>query len=46
MRTAQPMLESQSIVSTALGYHDKTATRPVTEAGGTRSRYAPGDHQR
>ncbi|TQJ91216.1 hypothetical protein [Streptomyces sp. SLBN-31] len=30
----------------ALGYHDKTATRLVTEAGGTWSRYATGDHTR
>jgi hypothetical protein len=30
----------------ALGYHDKTATRLVTEAGGTWSRYAAGDHER
>ncbi|WP_404962733.1 alpha/beta fold hydrolase [Streptomyces sp. 147326] len=30
----------------ALGYHDKTATRLVTEAGGTWSRYASGDHTR
>jgi hypothetical protein len=29
-----------------LGYHGKTATRLVTEAGGTWSRYAPGDHTR
>ncbi|MGW1671287.1 hypothetical protein [Streptomyces sp. NPDC002324] len=26
--------------------HDKTVTRLVTEAGGTWSRYAPGDHTR
>lgn len=32
------------VVAKALGYHDKTATRLVTEAGGTWSRYAPGDH--
>jgi hypothetical protein len=31
---------------TALGYHGKTDTRLVTEAGGTWSRYAPGDHSR
>jgi hypothetical protein len=30
----------------ALRYHDETATRLVTEAGGTWSRYAPGDHSR
>ncbi|MGW3626478.1 hypothetical protein [Streptomyces sp. NPDC000880] len=35
-----------SAMAQALGYHDKTATRLVTEAGGTWSRYAPGDHQR
>ncbi len=34
------------VIAKALGYHDKTATRLGTEAGGTWSRYAPGDHQR
>ncbi|MFD3734898.1 tyrosine-type recombinase/integrase [Streptomyces sp. NPDC058632] len=34
------------VIAKALGYHDRTATRLVTEAGGTWSRYAPGDHQR
>lgn len=34
------------VVAKALGYHDKTATRFVTESGGTWSRYAPGDHTR
>ncbi|MFE7328558.1 hypothetical protein ACFU8W_27010 [Streptomyces sp. NPDC057565] len=34
------------IVARALGYHDKTTTRLGTEAGGTWSRYAPGDHSR
>ncbi|MET9595644.1 hypothetical protein ABZY45_32670 [Streptomyces sp. NPDC006516] len=34
------------VIARALGYHDKTATRLVTEAGGTWSRYAPGDHTR
>lgn len=34
------------VIAKALGYHDKTATRLVTEAGGTWSRYAPGDHTR
>lgn len=34
------------VVAKALGYHDKTATRLVTEAGGTWARYAPGDHLR
>ncbi|MFA3842693.1 MULTISPECIES: hypothetical protein [Streptomyces] len=33
-------------IAKALGYHDKTATRLVTEAGGTWSRYAPGGHER
>ncbi|GAA2317243.1 hypothetical protein GCM10010234_74180 [Streptomyces hawaiiensis] len=28
------------VIAKALGYHDKTATRLVTEAGGTWSRYA------
>ncbi|WP_345202919.1 hypothetical protein [Streptomyces lavendulae] len=30
----------------ALGYHDKAATRLITEAEGTRARNAPGDHAR
>ncbi|GAA2689705.1 hypothetical protein GCM10009864_74610 [Streptomyces lunalinharesii] len=34
------------VLAKALGYHDKTATRLVTEAGGTWIRYAPGDHAR
>ncbi|WP_329453722.1 hypothetical protein OG894_45280 (plasmid) [Streptomyces sp. NBC_01724] len=34
------------VAAKALGYHDKTTTRLVTEAGGTWSRYAPGDHER
>ncbi|MFI8132777.1 hypothetical protein ACIF6J_28930, partial [Streptomyces diastaticus] len=34
------------ITAQALGYRDKTATRLVTEAGGTWSRSAPGDHTR
>jgi len=34
------------VVAQALGYHDKTASRLVTEAGGTWSRYAGGDHTR
>ncbi|MEU5092053.1 hypothetical protein [Streptomyces sp. NPDC021356] len=34
------------VIAKAFGYHDKTATRLVTEAGGTWSRYAPGDHTR
>lgn len=34
------------VIAKALGYHDKTAARLVTEAGGTWSRYARGDHQR
>lgn len=34
------------VIAKALGYHDKTTTRLVTEAGGTWSRYAPGDHTR
>ncbi|MCX5191640.1 hypothetical protein ACFV8Z_26870 [Streptomyces sp. NPDC059837] len=34
------------VIAKALGYHDKTATRLVTEAGGTWSRYIPGDHSR
>ncbi|WP_328792949.1 MULTISPECIES: hypothetical protein [unclassified Streptomyces] len=34
------------VIARALGYHDKTATRLVTEAGGTWSRYASGDHTR
>ncbi|GAA3596625.1 hypothetical protein [Streptomyces osmaniensis] len=34
------------VIAKALGYHDKTTTRLVTEAGGTWARYAPGDHTR
>jgi hypothetical protein len=34
------------VIAKALGYHDKTATRLLTEAGGTWARYAPGDHSR
>ncbi|MER6741785.1 hypothetical protein [Streptomyces halstedii] len=34
------------VIAKALGYHDKTATRMVTEASGIWSRYAPGDHGR
>ena len=34
------------VIAKALGHHDKTATRLVTEAGGTWSRYIPGDHSR
>ena len=37
---------SAPVMAKALGYHDETATRLVTEAGGTWSRYAPGDHTR
>ncbi|MER5399853.1 hypothetical protein [Streptomyces sp. NPDC002599] len=32
------------VVARALGYHDKTTTHLIVEAGGTWSRYAPGDH--
>lgn len=34
------------VIAKALGYHDKTATRLITEAGGTWSRYAPGGRNR
>jgi len=34
------------VVAQALGYHDKTASRLVAEAGGTWSRYAGADHSR
>ncbi|WP_369252969.1 hypothetical protein [Streptomyces sp. R41] len=34
------------VIAKALGYHDKTATRLLTAADGTWSRYAPGDHTR
>jgi hypothetical protein len=34
------------VVARSLGYHDKTTTRLAAEAGGTWSRYAPGDHAR
>ncbi|MBW8707427.1 hypothetical protein MBT84_48110 [Streptomyces sp. MBT84] len=32
------------VIAKALGYHDKTTIRLVTEAGGTWSRYATGGH--
>jgi hypothetical protein len=32
------------VIAKTLGYHDKTTTRLVAEAGGAWSRYAPGDH--
>lgn len=35
-----------AVIAKALGYHDKTTTRLVTEAGGTWARYASGDHTR
>lgn len=35
-----------SVIAKALGYHAKTATRLITEASGTWSRYASGDHER
>lgn len=34
------------VIAKALGYHDKRAARLVTEAGGTWSRYGPGEHER
>ncbi|MCX4740901.1 hypothetical protein [Streptomyces antibioticus] len=34
------------VIAKALGYHDMTATRLVTEAGGTWNRYATGDEAR
>ncbi|WP_188301059.1 hypothetical protein [Streptomyces sp. CBMA156] len=34
------------VIARALGYHDRTTNRLVTKAGGTWSRYAPGDHER
>jgi hypothetical protein len=34
------------VVASMLGYHDKTTTQLVMEAGGTWSRYAPRDHGR
>ncbi|GGV54555.1 hypothetical protein GCM10010293_68520 [Streptomyces griseoflavus] len=34
------------VVADALGYHDKTTSRLIREAGGTWSRYAPGNHAR
>ncbi|MFH8462453.1 hypothetical protein [Streptomyces sp. NPDC017991] len=35
------MIWPAPVIAKALGYHDKTATRLVTEAGGTWSRYVP-----
>lgn len=41
----QQLLEMPAtVVAHALGYHDKTTTRLLNEAGGTWNRYAPGDH--
>ncbi|WP_381802891.1 hypothetical protein [Streptomyces niveus] len=34
------------VVADALGYHDRTTSRLIREAGGTWSRYAAGDHTR
>lgn len=34
------------VIAKAFGYHDRTATRLVIEAGGTWSRYASGAHER
>ncbi|MFC9219979.1 hypothetical protein ACFT8W_04145 [Streptomyces hygroscopicus] len=42
----QQLLELPRVVADALGYHDKTTSRLRNETGGTRSRYAPGDHTR
>jgi hypothetical protein len=33
-----------AVVADALGYHHVTTTRLASEAGGTWSRYAAGDH--
>lgn len=43
----QQLLEMPpAVVAAALGYHDKTTTRLLNEAGGAWSRYAVGDHGR
>lgn len=43
----QQLLELPApVVADALGYHDKTTTRLLNETGGSRSRYAAGDHLR
>lgn len=34
------------VIAKALGYHGRTAARLLIEAGGTTSRYAPGDNTR
>ena len=34
------------VVADALGYHQVTTAKLAAQAGGTFSRYAPGDHQR
>jgi hypothetical protein len=34
------------VVAEALGYHRVTTVKPASEAGGTWSRYAAGDHWR
>ncbi|MFF0132024.1 hypothetical protein ACFYTG_41025 [Streptomyces mirabilis] len=43
----QQLLEMPApVVADALGYHNKTTTRLLSETGGTWSRYAAGDHAR
>ena len=43
----QQLLEMPApVVAGALGYHDKTTTRLLNEAGSQWSRYAAGDHAR
>ncbi|PDP87397.1 hypothetical protein CQJ94_12625 [Glycomyces fuscus] len=32
------------VIAQALGFHDKTTTQVLTEAGGSWNRYAPSDH--
>jgi hypothetical protein len=39
-----PLQAPAPVIAKALGYHNKTATRLVIEAGRTWSRYAPGAH--
>ena len=34
------------VIAQALGFHDKTTTQVLTEAGGSWNRYAPSDHAR
>jgi hypothetical protein len=44
LRKATGARDARPVVADALGYHDKTTTRLLNEAGSQWSRYAAGDH--